>query len=173
LNTSIDNAAKGETMGERAEALAGRVEEIGGEVIALAEQCSAEEWYRVTDAEQWQIGVVCRHIARSLEVYPAIIRRLVSGEALPGGYNWDDIHRSNAEQAREWADGSKEVAIDLLRRHSDTLANTLRSLTDAQLDHSSVSPLTGEQLTTAQFAEGMIAHARIHLTSARATVARQ
>jgi hypothetical protein len=85
LNTSIDNAAKGETMGERAEALAGRVEEIGGEVIALAEQCSAEEWYRVTDAEQWQIGVVCRHIARSLEVYPAIIRRLVSGEALPGG----------------------------------------------------------------------------------------
>jgi hypothetical protein len=90
-----------------------------------------------------------------------------------GGYNWDGIHRSNAEQAREWADGSKEVAIDLLRRHSDTLANTLRSLTDAQLDHSSVSPLTGEQLTTAQFAEGMIAHARIHLTSARATVARQ
>ncbi len=122
-------------------------------------------------AEQWQVGVVCRHIARSLEVYPAIIRRLVSGEPLPGQYNWDDIHRSNAEQAKEWADGSKEEARDLLRRHTRELAETLRPLTDAQLDRSSVSPLTGEKLTTAQFAEGMIAHASAHLDSARATVA--
>ena len=156
-------------MSERAEALAGRVEEIGGEIIAFAEHCSAEEWRQITDAERWQVGVVCRHIARSLEVYPGIIRRLVSGEALPGEYNWDDIHRSNAEQAREWADGSQDEAITLVRLHCGELANILRSLTDAQLDRVSVSPLTGEQLTTAQFAESMIEHARIHLASARAT----
>jgi hypothetical protein len=160
-------------MSERAETLAERVEKISGEVIALAEGCSQEEWRRVTDAEQWQVSVVCRHIARSLEVYPAIIRRLVSGEAPPGNYNWDDIHRSNAEQSSEWADGSQDLAIDLLRRHGDALANTLRPLTDAQLDRTSYSPLTDEKLTTEQFAKGMIEHARIHLDSARATIARQ
>lgn len=160
-------------MSERAEALAAQVEAIGGAIIAFAEQCSVEEWRRITDAEQWQVGVVCRHIARSLEVYPAIIRRLVSGEAPPGNYNWDDIHRSNAEQAKEWADGSQDVAIALLQSHSNELANTLRPLTDAQLDRTSISPLTGEELTTEQFANGMIDHARIHLDSARAAVARQ
>jgi hypothetical protein len=162
-----------ETMSEGATALAARVEEVGDEVITFVEQCSVEQWHRITDAEQWQVGVVCRHIARSLEVYPAIIRRLVSGESLPAQYNWDDIHRSNAEQAKEWADGSKEEARDLLRRHTRELAETLRPLTDAQLNRASVSPLTGKELTTAQFAEGMIEHARTHLASARATVARQ
>ncbi|MCA1670018.1 MAG: DinB family protein [Thermomicrobia bacterium] len=157
-------------MSERAARLAEAFEEVNGEVVALAEQCSAAEWRQITDAEQWQVGVVCRHIARSLEVYPAIIRRLVSGEPPPTQYNWDDIHRSNAEQAKEWADGSKEETSKLLHVHSAALAQTIRPLTDAQLDHSSVSPLTGKQLTTAQFIEGMIEHVRIHLASARATV---
>lgn len=157
-------------MSDRAARLAEEFEEVNGEVIAFAEQCSAEEWCRITDAEQWQVGVVCRHIARSLEVYPTIISRLVSGEATPAHYNWADIHRSNADQAREWANGGKEEAIKLLQIHSAELAQTIRPLTDAQLDRSSVSPLTGEELTTAQFIEGMIKHARIHLESARATV---
>lgn len=158
-------------MSERAETVAARVEEIVGEVVTLAEQCSVEQWRRITDAERWQVGVVCRHIARSLEVYPAIIRRLVAGEPPPGHYTWDDIHRSNAEQAKEWADSSKDETITLLQIHCGELANTLRPLTDAQLDRASISPLTGEKLTTEQFAEGMIEHARIHLDSARATVA--
>ncbi len=160
-------------MSERAARLAEAFEKVNGEVVAFAERCSTEEWRRITDAEQWPVGVVCRHIARSLEVYPTIIRRLVSGEPPPTHYNWDDIHRSNAEQAKEWADGSKEEASKLLLRHSAELAQTIRPLTDAQLDCSSVSPLTGKELTTAQFIEDMIEHARIHLDSARAAVANQ
>ncbi|MHB8646429.1 MAG: DinB family protein [Thermomicrobiales bacterium] len=157
-------------MSERAEMLTARVEKVGDEVMIFVEHCSMEQWCLMTHDEQWQVGVVCRHIARSFEVYPTIIGRLVSGDAPPRQYNWDDIHRSNAEQAKEWADGSKEETLDLLRRHTAVLAQTLRPLTDAQLDRSSVSPLTSDALTTEQFAEGMIEHARTHLTSARATV---
>ncbi len=93
-------------MSKRAETLAARVDEIVGEAVMFAKQCSAEQWRLISNDEQWQVGVVCRHIARSLEVYPAIIRRIVSGEPPPEQYNWDDIHRSNAEQAKEWANGS-------------------------------------------------------------------
>lgn len=156
---------------QRAEVLAARIEEISGEVIASAEQCSAEEWRRITDAERWQVGVVCRHIARSWEVYPGIIRRLVSGEPPPSQYNWDDIHRSNAEQAKEWADDSKDKALILLRTYANELAQTIRLLTDAQLDRPSISPLTGKELSTEQFIEGMVEHTRTHLGSARATLA--
>lgn len=160
-------------MSERAARLAEQLEEVNGEVIAFADGCSAEEWRRITNDEQWQVGVVCRHIARSLEVYPAIIRRLASGESPPGQYNWNDIHRSNAEQAKEWANGSQDETVTLLRFHAAALAKTLRPLTDAQLDRASLSPLTGKELTTAQFAEGMIAHIRTHLDSSRATVTNQ
>lgn len=160
-------------MSERAAHLAEAFDEVNGGVIAFAERCSAEEWRRITDAEQWQVGVVCRHIARSLEVYPGIIRRLVSDEPPPAQYNWDDIHRSNAEQAKEWADGSKDEAIKLLQTHRAELAQTIRPLTDVQLNRSSVSPLTGKELSTAQFIDGMIGHVRAHLESARATVAHQ
>jgi hypothetical protein len=160
-------------MSKRAETLAARVDEIVGEAVMFAKQCSAEQWRLISNDEQWQVGVVCRHIARSLEVYPAIIRRIVSGEPPPEQYNWDDIHRSNAEQAKEWANGSQDEAISLLQAHSAELIQTIRPLTDAQLDRSSVSPLMGKALTTTQFIEGMIEHARIHLASARATVASQ
>lgn len=160
-------------MSERAVRLAEELEGANREVIAFAERCSVEDWHRITSEEQWQVGVVCRHIARSLEVYPAIIGRLVSGESPPGQYNWDDIHRSNAEQAKEWADGGKDEAIRLLQTHGRDLANTLRPLTDAQLDRASISPLTGKELTTEQFAAGMIQHIRAHLDSARTTVASQ
>ena len=160
-------------MSERAARLAETFEEVNGDVIAFADGCSAEEWHLVTNDEQWQVGVVCRHIARSLEVYPAILRRMASGEPPPGEYNWDDIHRSNAEQAKEWANGSKNEALDVLRRHAAELAKTLRLLTDAQLDRTSLSPLTGKALSTEQFVAGMIVHVRTHLDSARATVANQ
>ena len=160
-------------MSERATRLAEEFEEVNGEVVAFADCCSAEEWRRITDAEQWQVGVVCRHIARSLEVYPAILRRMASGEPPSGQYNWDDIHRSNAAQAIEWADASKDEALNLLRIHADEFAKTIRPLTDTELDRPSISPLTGNALTTEQFIQGTIEHIRTHLDSARATVANQ
>jgi hypothetical protein len=124
----------------------------------------------VTAAEQWPVGVVLRHIARSFEVYPGFIQRVANGQPMPAQYNWDDIHRSNAEQAIAWANAPQEETRALLRRHGDALADCVRLLTDEQLDRTAISPLTGKTLSTEAFAEGMLGHARAHLTSARATV---
>ena len=157
---------------DRAAALAARVDAVNDEVIAFAQRCSREEWRRTTTDEQWPVGVVCRHIARSFEVYPAIIRRQVSGEPPPAGYTWDDIHRSNAQQAQEWAEGTQEEAVALLRRHGDALTRTIRPLTDRQLDRTAASPLTGTVRSTEQVIESMIGHAHGHLESAWATVSR-
>jgi hypothetical protein len=157
-------------VSERAAHLAIRFADINQELDAFAEQCSADEWRRVTAAEQWPVGVVLRHIARSFAVYPSFIERVVRGQPMPALYNWEDIHRSNAEQAKEWADSPKEETLALLRQHGDELANCVRLLSDEQLDRTAISPLTGEALSTEAFAEGMLAHARIHLAGAGATV---
>ncbi len=160
-------------MSERAERLAAQFEEVNQELIAFVGDCSAAQWRLVTEAEQWSVGVVLRHVARSFEVYPALIERVASGKSLPAHYTWDDIHRSNAEQAIAWADCTKDETRALLREQGNALASSVRPLSDTQLDRTATSPLTGDVLTTQQLADGMIEHARIHLDSARATVASQ
>ncbi|MDQ6833616.1 MAG: DinB family protein [Chloroflexota bacterium] len=159
-------------VSDRVQMLAARVAEITDEVIAFAEQCTLEEWRSVTYDERWQVGVVCRHIARSLAVYPAIIRRQVSGEPPPAQLNWEDVHCSNAQQAKDWADGSEEEAVAMLRRHGDQLARTIRLLADEQLGPTATSPLTGKVLSTQQVVASMIGHVRGHLQSAEATVSK-
>ncbi len=60
-------------MSERAERLAAQFEEINQDLIAFTGHCSGEQWRLITRAEQWQVGVVVRHVARSFEVYPTLI----------------------------------------------------------------------------------------------------
>jgi hypothetical protein len=106
-------------MRERAAQLATQFADINRELDAFADRCAADEWRHVTAAEQWPVGVVPRHIARSFAVYPGFIERVATGQPMPAQYNRDDIHRGNAEQAMELADSPMEETLALLQRHGD------------------------------------------------------
>ncbi len=160
-------------MSDRTQALAAQFEKNSHAVIIFAEQCSMDDWRLITDDERWSVGVVCRHIARGFEVHPQLIRQAATGQPMPTGYTWDAVHESNAQQAREWADCTKEKTLALLRRHSDAAADVVRQLSDAQLDRTTKSPLDDVIVSVQQMVEGMIDHPRIHLTSLRATVGGQ
>ena len=157
-------------MGERAQSLATGLARVSEEVVTFILQCPDENWRAITEAEQWPVCAVCRHIARALEVQPQIFKLAASGDPLPSGYTWEDIHRSNADQAREWAQISKEDVLVPLRRDADTAVAFVEQLSDTQLDHTTKSPLDSTTMMVQQMVEGMIEHARIHLVSVQATV---
>lgn len=157
-------------MSERTRTLAARLERVSEEVITFIRQCPDEDWRAVTKEEQWPVCSVCRHIARGFEVHPHVIRIAATGQAMPSGYNWEDVHRSNAEQAREWVAITKEDVLLPLRRYSGEAISFLNKLSDEQLDHRATSPLDDATVSVRQMIEGMIDHARIHLASVRATI---
>jgi len=160
-------------VSKRAQELAVRFEQNSDAVIVFAERCSVDDWRLITDDEHWSVGVVCRHIARGFEVHPQLIRQAATGQPMPTGYTWDALHESNAQQAREWADCTKEETLGLLRPHSDTAADVVRHLSDEQLDRTTKSPLDDVIVSVQQMVEGMIDHPRIHLRSIRATIGRE
>jgi len=157
-------------MGERTQSLATQLERVSEDLVAFIRQCPNEDWRAVTKAEQWPVCVVCRHIARALEVQPQVFRLAAQGGPLPSDYTWEDIHRSNAEQAQEWAHIAKEDVLLPLRRDANTAIAFVRLLSDAQLDHTTQSPLDDTTMRVQQMIEGMIDHAHTHLESARATL---
>jgi len=158
-------------MREQAVELATRLRQLSDDVVAFTVECSDEQWRTITRAEQWPVCVVCRHIARALEMQPQVIRQAASGQPLPSGYTWDDIHCSNAEQARDWAQISKEETLIPLRHHADEAVTFVHLLSDTQLDHTTKAPLDDATMSVRQMIEGMIDHARVHLESVRATIA--
>jgi len=143
---------------------------VSDEVVAFTIACSDEHWRAITKDEQWPVCSVCRHIARGFEMHPQVIRLAANGELMPTGYTWDDIHRSNVEQARDWAAISKEDVLIPLRRYSGEAAAFIEGLSDEQLDQRTKSPLDAVIVSVQEMTEGMIDHARIHLESIRATV---
>lgn len=157
-------------MSERARTLATRLEQVSEEVVAFVRQCPDEDWRAITKEEQWPVCSVCRHIARGYEVHPQVIGLAANGHVIPSGYTWEDIHRSNAEQAREWEVITKEDVLLPLRRYSGEAIAFIDTLSDEQLDHRSKSPLDDVIVSVQQMVEGMIDHARIHLASVRATI---
>lgn len=158
-------------MSERAEILAARFTQVRDEVIAFVEQCSEADWRAITNEERWPVGVVCRHIARGFEVHREFVRRASLGEPLPTGHTWDAVHASNAQQAREWADCTREETLTLLQCQSDEAARVVRQLSDTQLNRTAVFALAGETPVSAEWlVKVMIDHPCGHLQSVRTTV---
>lgn len=158
-----------EAMSDRAQTLATRLARVSKEVVTFIRQCPDENWRAITKAEQWPVCSVCRHIARGFEMHPQVIRLAANGEPMPTGYTWDDIHRSNAEQAREWGDIAKEETLLLLHRYGDEAVAIVRRLSDGELEQMTEAPLDDTTMSVQQMVEGMIGHALVHLESVRAT----
>jgi len=92
-----------------------------------------------------------------------------NGQSLPSGHTWENVHRSNAEQAQEWANLSKDEVLLPLRRDRSEAIMVVGHLDDAQLGTVTQTPLSDSLVSVQQMVEGMIAHAPSHLKSVRET----
>src|SRR5688572_33231906 len=87
-------------MGAKAEALAKQFEAKVAEAAGVLQTLSDADWKRVTDAEQWPVGVTAHHVAGSHEPIANIVQAIVAGQSM-GNFTMDMLHEMNARHAKE------------------------------------------------------------------------
>lgn len=159
-------------MGARAEQLANKFEQSCREFNVLVERLSDAEWKKITSAEKWPVGVVAHHVAEGHTGIMGILQTVAKGQSIPN-FTMDMLHEMNAKHAKEHANTTKVVTLELLQTNGAKAAAAVRGLSDADLDHSG-TVLTGmPSMSAVQVVEGiLINHVHEHMGSIRATIGR-
>jgi hypothetical protein len=158
-------------MSRRAEAIAHRVARGHRELIAFVEALSDSAWRAECPADGRTVGVVVHHVASMLPLELDLVKVLAAGQPI-SGVTLDAVNMINDEHARANANCGKEETLDLLRQNSTLVVETIRVLTDAELDGAApVSLHWGAPLTAQYFIEDHpLSHAYQHLASIRAAL---
>lgn len=152
----------------RAEELAERFEAINNEFIALVEGCSDENWRKVSEGEEWSVGVIANHIAAGHAGIASFAQRIATQQPVPP-LTPEAFEASNQKQAKEAANCTQAEVLELARNNGTQAISIVSSLNDEQLQHS--AHFFGRSMS----AEGVIEHILIghvqgHLASIKATV---
>lgn len=159
-------------MGTTSQTLAAQFESKLRDAVSLLRTLEDRDWEKVTEAEQWSVGVTAHHYASILEPVGELVGALAAGQA-PTRFTRAALDEMNAQHARDHAHCTRTETIALLERSGASAAAVLRGLTDEQLaKHGTVltdaTPLTVEQL----IALVLIKHADQHFGSIRKTIGR-
>jgi len=160
-------------MNGRADALAERLE-LGAVALAeFAATLSQSEWNTKVPGDVRKVGVVVHHVA---SVYPLEIQLAlkVAERHRIAGVTMADVHVMNAKHAAEFAEISRDAAVDLLRRNSMSAAAVVRGLTDEQLAHAEPVSLYADAPVTCQFVleDHAVRHSYHHLSGIRQALKR-
>jgi hypothetical protein len=132
----------------RGQALATRLEEATETLIAQVESCSEAQWRASAPNEERSVGTMVHHIAVEAPIVAGWGAQVGNGEIPP--ITMEIVHAENAAHAAEHASPDKAETLALLRRNTAIAADTLRDLSDAQLDRTVPLPLLGGQPFSAQ-----------------------
>lgn len=147
-----------------------RFKAVNDEVIELVEDCSDEEWRMLSAGENWPLCVVAHHIAIVHSPFAGMVERFARGETYTPEINMDEIHRMNAEHAREYANVGKDEVLEKLRSGGAEVEAALDRISDEQMDNPA-GVYGGNPLTVAQVIDYVvIGHAAEHLGSIKATL---
>lgn len=142
-------------MSQRAQDLVERLKAFNNEVIRFVEACSEEQWDKVC-AEEWNLGVVARHIGVGHYTGAAdMAKMLVDGEKVPELTMEQIVEMANTH-AREHADCSRAEVLDLLNSNGAALADYVADLDDAALNRSAHMELVGGEVSAQQLIELVI-----------------
>ncbi len=137
-------------MSNRANALAERLEQGARELAALALTLTDAEWQSRIPGDGRKIGVVVHHVAYMYPIEIDVAQTVAGGRPI-AGLSWDDVHKINAEHARENDGVTREEALALLQRNSAAAAAAIRALDDAALDRAAPVSLNADAPLTCQF----------------------
>lgn len=145
-----DSGVQSQHAGQRAQALADRLEQGARALADFARTLSDAQWQTRIPKDGRKVGVVVHHVA---SVYPLEIQL---AQALAGGQPitavaWDNVHTMNAGHAKDNDAVTKDAAIDLLQRNSAAAAAAIRALSDEQLAQAAPNSLYADAPLTCQF----------------------
>src|SRR5215467_9165709 len=119
-------------MGTGSEALAERFESTVRDAVMTVRTLSDADWEKVTEAEQWPVGVVAHHYATVLVPVAELVVALAAGQA-PERFTRAKLNEMNAQHARDHAACTKAETLALLETGTASAAAVIRGLSDAQL----------------------------------------
>ncbi len=154
---------------ERAEALAERFG-AANRAVRVAIAAATDERLRTTcPAERCTTVALACHVANGHEVVSGWVRTLVAGHALPP-VTMDVVDRANAEGFARDAGCTRDEVLERLARNGEAVAETVRGLTDAELDLTAPFALFGGASVSAQtlIEQILIGDPLAHLPSIRA-----
>jgi len=157
-------------MGTKSEALARQFESKIQDATATLRALGDADWAKVTEAEQWPVGVTAHHYASILEPVARLVAALAAGQA-PERFTRAALDETNAQHAREHAGCTRAETIALLEKGAASAAAVLRGLSDDQLAKrgtvlTDLPPIPVEEIV----ARVLLAHADQHFGSIRRTV---
>jgi DinB family protein len=157
----------------RAQALAVRLEEGARALADFATSLTEAEWRTPVPHDGRTIAVVVHHVASVYPVEIHLAQVLASGQPVTG-IVWDDVHAMNAQHAAQFAEVSKEAALELLRANCAAAAAAIRALSDEQLDLAAPASLYANAPITCQFMleDHAVRHSYHHLAKIRAALGR-
>jgi len=146
--------------------LAERIEQGAEEFIAAVESLSDEQWQTPCGSEQRSVGVLVHHVGTMYPIEADVVRMLAENGEAPG-VDWPAVHGINADHATTNAAADKSAAIALVRNNVQAAVETVRGLSDAQLDRVAPNALAwNAPMTVQNFIENHpIAHPYSHLES--------
>lgn len=137
-------------MSTRAHQLADRIVEGAAQLAAVAESLTPAQWNSVVRPDGRTVGVIVHHVANMYPIEMDVVRAAMTHDAVTD-VTWAVVAGINAAHAQEHAHVSKEAALSLLARNSESAAREVRGFTDAQLDRSVPFSLSSDAPVTVQY----------------------
>jgi hypothetical protein len=156
------------SVSQRADALAGRLEEGARALDTFASALTEAEWQTPLPKDGRKIGVVVHHVATMYPLEIQLAQTLAGGNPV-AGVTWDAVNGLNAAHAKEYDGVTKEAALDLLARNSTAAAAAIRALSDEELDRAAPVSLNSDAPLTCQFflEDHAVRHSYHHLAGIR------
>jgi hypothetical protein len=158
-------------MSKRSNALAERLENGARALVDFAGTLSEAQWQTRIPGDGRKIGVVVHHVASMYPLEIQLAKTIAAGKPVVG-VTWDVVNSMNADHAREHDGVKKEEALELLKRNSTAAAESIRALTDDQLDHAAPLSLNSDAPLTCQFMleDHAVRHSYHHFAGIRAAL---
>jgi hypothetical protein len=149
----VKSFKKGKIMSSangRANALADRLEQGANALAKLAEGLNESQWKTVVPGDGRTVGVIISHVASVYPVEIELAQVIASGNPITG-VTYDVISQMNAEHAQKSEQIGISETVELLRQNSKAAADSVRKLSDNELDTATLVSLNGDAPLTAQF----------------------
>jgi len=153
-------------MATRAEQLATRIEQGAENLIAAVQHLTDAQWQTPCGGEMRSVGVLVHHVGTMYPIEADVARMLAENGAAPG-VDWSAVDSINADHATSNVTPDKTQTIALIRENVRKAVDTVRGMTDEQLDRLAPNALAwNAPMTVQNFVENHpIAHPYIHLES--------
>ncbi len=146
------------------------ISSVTGAISEAIQSSSAAQWSRLTEAEQWSVGVVAHHACSVQQFFATVFEAYSTNLPVPT-FSAGDVDANNASHAREFADVTQEEALACLDQSTTALISTIERLSSDQIA-SVVGKIGGFEMTGAQILKfALIGHLQEHLVSIQTTIA--